>query len=143
MYEQPKTSLVGRIIWLIISLLVIAGIVWLILWFFFWRGPSAKTTGTSTKNTQSAGQSNGTKTSGQSSSGTSSTNTPSGSSTTTPSSLGQVVEETSGVASSTPAATTLANTGPGDLVTPVVITVAGGVIFYQVRLRRRYVTEVK
>lgn len=137
MYEQPKTSAAGRLVWFIISLLIIAGIVWLILWFFFWREPSSDTTpskdtGKTSQQTGNTGSSSTKNTSGSTSSSTNG----SSSNTSTPTSLGAVAEET------TPA-TTLANTGPGDVVTPVMIAVAGGIVFYQVRLRRRFVSETK
>lgn len=35
MYEQNRVSVVGRIIWLIVSALVIIGLVWFILWLIF------------------------------------------------------------------------------------------------------------
>lgn len=140
MYEQPKTSIVGRVVWFIISLLIIAGIVWLILWFFFWREPSTSTTKTSNDKGQSTQQSGNTPSkNGTSSSGA--TNSPS-TATSAPTSLGQVVEETS--SSSNSATTgTLVNTGPGDIVTPIVIAIVGGAIFYQLRLRRKFVSELE
>lgn len=133
MYEQPKTSAVGRIVWFIISLLIIAGIVWLILWFFFWREPAPKSSSTSTSTGQSAQQSD--TSSDKSTSST--TNSSSNSSASTPTSLGQVVEETSD------GAATLVNTGPGDVVTPIVIAVAAGALFYEIRLRRKFVPDVE
>lgn len=140
MYEQPKTSIVGRVVWFIISLLIIAGIVWLILWFFFWREPSVGTTKTPIDKGQSTQQSGNTpsKSNGASSS---STKTPSTTSSA-PTSLGQVVEETSNTTNSA-ATGTLVNTGPGDVITPIVITVVGGVAFYQFRLRRKFVSEIE
>lgn len=144
MYEQPKTSAVGRIVWFIISLLIIAGIVWLILWFFFWRQPSAKTTETSKGTTQSTKQSGSSTSSdkGSSSSSAGSSSSSTTGSSSMPTSLGQVVEETSSGTGTSPT-TTLVNTGPGDIVTPIVVAVIGGVAFYQIRLRRRFVSEVE
>lgn len=137
MYEQPKTSIAGRIVWLIISLLIIGGIVWLILWFFFWRSPSVDTTSTSDETSQTKEeQSSGTSTSANSSSSSKTTeSTTTSNSASTPTSLGQVVEETDGAAE-------LVNTGPGDLATPIILTIAGGIVLYQIRLRRRFAAEV-
>lgn len=139
MYEQNNRPLLGRILWLIISLLIIGGIVWLILWLIFWRNPSATPTVSVKKPTQTTQttSSNSSQPSTSSSTGhTSSTST----TTSNAASLGSVAEETTSTGTSStdtaPSSTQLVATGPGDMIIPIVAAVAGGTAFYQLRTRR-------
>ena len=161
MYEQPRTSVVGRIIWLVVSLLVIAGIVWLVLWFFFWRHqakPTLSPSNTVTSVTQKANEtidnvrrsnsSTTTPSSSTSSSSQSSPTTPVDTApTTTPSTSSgnghtsstatTISNSSAAVSSDTSATSTLVNTGPGDVITPVIVAIVGGSVWYQLRVRKQ------
>ena len=137
MYEDNKTSVARRVIWLAISVVVIAGLVWLLLWLFVWRGSDTAPNKSATqKVTTSQNAGTGNTPSTTTAPGANSTSQSSSTSTT-----GSTVNSTSsstGVTSST--STTqpmLANTGPGSFVAPIALAVAGGTIYYNVRLRRK------
>lgn len=133
MYDRNRLTVAGRIIWFVVSLLILLGLIWLVLWLFLWRSPQTSTSGTQpTKTTQQ-----GTDTSKQSQS------TSSGSSVAQPGSTPQSTGVTSSTSTTTPAiaspvaqGSSLANTGPGNLVTPVILAMLGGAAYYHVRQRR-------
>jgi cytoskeletal protein RodZ len=54
MYEQNRVSIIGRIIWFIVSVLVLAALVWLVLWLLFWRHPKVDNAVNKTKQTGSS-----------------------------------------------------------------------------------------
>ncbi len=165
MYEQPKRSIVGRVIMLILSLLLLAGLIWFILWFFFWRvnkpvepfsdaDNNTSQSQTEKKNddsdkTASSGSSDSDDeaSSSAASSGESTSYTPNNSapaSSSEPSSLGRVAEELTAeerAARGLPAADSntpeeLANVGAGNVFTPIALITIGGVVYYQIKLRR-------
>ncbi|MBL8122458.1 hypothetical protein JNM87_06980 [Candidatus Saccharibacteria bacterium] len=161
MYEENRVSVVGRLIWAIVSLLVLAALVWLVLWLLFWRSPdvdevadTTKKTGTSaiesgntavSTPTDSSVSSSTTAPSASSNSSTDTTKkttTPStsstsstGTTTTAPSSTAPTAGQTSSTSTKVPNGQ-LANTGPSDAVLPVILTAVGATMFYQIRLRR-------
>lgn len=168
MYDRSRLTVVGRIIWFIVSLLIFIGLVWLVLWFFFWRSPEPTDTtsdqATSSQESKESGNEN--RSSSESASGTSGSSTSSDSSSTDSNSNGTTsststeapaqgtASSDSGTASSVDTATTsdstattsqadgeLANVGPGSLVTPVAIAVVAGATYYHVRQRRRLLSE--
>ena len=172
MYEQNKVSVVGRIVWFIVSVLLLAALVWLVLWLLFWRnanedtvidtakqaGSSAVQSGSSAiekaiksdSSTASTGSTSTSSTSTSSTAASTATNTATTGSTATntttqPSSAASsqttpTTGQTSSTSTTTPSAE-LANTGSGDLVMPVAFAVAGGAVFYHVRLRRKELQE--
>lgn len=139
MYEQNRVSIIGRIIWLLISLLIIIGLVWFLLWLFVWRS------GSEVKPTKSAQQDTTTVQNTDKSSSVPNATTPATSDTTKASSDSQSTSSTTstvstGVTSSTSTtvpAVALANTGPGSFVAPIALAFAGGTVYYHIRLRRK------
>ena len=58
MYEQNRVSVVGRVLWFLVSLLILAALVWLVLWLLFWRSPKVdKAANTAVGTTQNVVQS--------------------------------------------------------------------------------------
>ncbi len=137
MYEDSRTPVVRRIIWLAISVLVVAGLVWLLLWFFVWRG-SDTTSNKSATQTVTTSQKTGTGSAPDTTTAPSADSTSQPSSTPSTTSTINSTSPSTGVTSST--STTqpaLANTGPGSFAAPIALAVAGGTIYYNVRLRRK------
>jgi cytoskeletal protein RodZ len=161
MYEQNRVSIVGRILWLIVSLLVLVALVWLFLWLLFWRHPKvAQVTDTAKKGISTTVQSgsdaiknaaNDVTINTPSNTASTSTTPSTTSTTTTQSSTAQESNRSSANATSTPTSTSaqasstatqtpsaqLANTGAGSMLLPVVVAVVGGAAAYHVRLRRK------
>lgn len=129
MYEDKKAPLIGRIIWLAVAILAIIAVVWFVLWLFIFRSSGSDTTSKGNGSTQSVSES------------TSGSSVPSQSNTseaTTEGTGDSSSGNTSSTATTQPAtAGTLANTGPESFWAPALLAVAGGTVFYQVRLRRR------
>ena len=58
MYEQNRVSVVGRVLWFLVSLLILAALVWFVLWLLFWRSPKVdKAANTAVGTTQNVVQS--------------------------------------------------------------------------------------
>lgn len=145
MYEQNNISWVSRLIWLVISLAVIVGIVWLLLWLLFWRGNDTAEISTNEPTTSGVVESDdstGTDTeaadtsSTESASGVTTDSTADSATTSSASSEGH----TSSTSTTTPALaqpTELADTGPGEFIAPIALAVAGSTVYYQIRLRRK------
>jgi cytoskeletal protein RodZ len=126
MYEETETPTFRRTIMLIVTVIAIAVVLWLGAWFFFLRGHSVKTGNTSS----------GSKTKQQTSQ-----SAPKGSNnhSSTPNTV-TAGGSTSNQSSGTAAATNpdqLANAGAGSVLAPVLGGVIGGVVIYQIYLRRR------
>ena len=128
MYEANEVSLTRRIVVLAITGVAIVAIVWFSVWFIFFRNHHTSETPARNRSSQS-------QTEKQSSDANSSSSSPSnsnGSTGTNNSAAGQT-----GTASSTATTTPgLANTGPGNVVAPVVIAVVAGSGLYYVRVLR-------
>jgi len=131
MYEDKKAPLIGRIIWLAVAILAIIAVVWFVLWLFIFRGSGSDTTSKDNGSTQSVSES----TSGST---VPSQSDASGSATSNTSESSSASGNASSTSTTEPAAaSTLANTGPESFWAPALLAVAGGTVFYQVRLRRR------
>lgn len=132
MYEQNKVSIIGRIIWLLISLLIIVGLVWFLLWLFVWRNGNdvkpIKTTQPNISTSQS--------TSGSSTTPATSTKSVAPSTNSQSANTASSTGETSSTYTNVPAGS-LANTGPGNLIAPIALAFAGGTVYYHIRLRRK------
>lgn len=167
MYEQNRVSVVGRVLWFLVSLLILAALVWLVLWLLFWRSPkvdkAANTAVGTTQNVVQSGssaiekaidtptnkQSTDTTSSSAATSGTgttqtstqtptSSTGTTESATTSTPATSKTASGQTSSTATQTPSTTTeLANTGAGEVFLPVAAAILGASAYYHVRLRRK------
>lgn len=167
MYEQNRVSVVGRVLWFLVSLLILAALVWLVLWLLFWRSPkvdkAANTAVGTTQNVVQSGssaiekaidtptnkQSTDTTSSSAATSGTgttqtstqtstSSTGTTESAATSTPATSKTASGQTSSTATQTPSTTTeLANTGAGEVLLPVAAAIFGASAYYHVRLRRK------
>lgn len=156
MYEQNKVSIVGRVLWLVVSMIVIVTLIWLVLWLFFWRHPKvvqvadkakqstsqvAKESGEAVGNIAKDHNNSSQATTSPASNGTSNTQTAPGQTTAQPpsSTSGQsaaTTSQTSSVATQAPSSQ-LVNTGAGDVVWPAIIAIAGGATAYHIRLRRK------
>ena len=108
MYDRSRLTVVGRIIWFIVSLLIFIGLVWLVLWFFFWRSPEPTDNAADKSTTSQESKENSTenKNSSESASGTS------GASTTGDGSSSN--SNTTGTTSSTSTQTPAQSTTTGD-----------------------------
>ncbi len=136
MYEDNKTSVVRRIVWLAISVLVIAGLVWLLLWLFVWRGSNTTSGNKGATQKVTTSQSTGVNSAPSTTAApsTNSTTQPPANDSTAPAPTATSTGLTSSTSTTQPA---LANTGPGSFVAPIAVAVAGGTIYYNVRLRRK------
>ena len=149
MYEQNRSSAVGRLVWAIVSLLVLVGLIWFVLWLLLWRSPAVEeavdvTKETGTNAIESAkNATNGTSTDSQGSStsgsSTGSMSTTSDSSSTSGSATSTATDTTTPQTSSTSTVVPggeLVATGPESIILPIVAVAAGGTVLYQIRLRR-------
>jgi cytoskeletal protein RodZ len=118
MYEQEEAPTLRRRLWLVMWFVVIALVLWALVWLLFFRhSPSNKTLhGSNTSQNQTSNNSNSTKTTG----GSGATNSTSGSSNTT---------------TTTP--DNLANTGPGNVAAVVAGSAVAGTTLYYIRLRKK------
>lgn len=127
MYEANEVSLTRRIVVLAITGVAIVAIVWFTVWFIFFRNHHTSETPASGRNSQSQTEKQSSDTNSSSSSSSSDNNTAPNSSSS----------GTTGTASSTATTTpALANTGPGNVVTPVLVAMVVGSSLYYVRVLR-------
>ncbi|PID30850.1 hypothetical protein CSA80_03760 [Candidatus Saccharibacteria bacterium] len=159
MYEENSVSVVGKIVWFVVSLLIVASLVWLVLWLLFWRSPkTAEIVDMATESTsnasqedaaasgstrQNAGQETTTSSSESNSARTEATQSggASGTAETPTSSAGQTSSTSTqapAVASAHTGADQLAATGPESVLLPVAGAVVAGTVLYHTRLRRKF-----
>lgn len=119
MYEQNRVSVVGRVLWFLVSLLILAALVWFVLWLLFWRSPKVdKAANTAVGTTQNVVQSGSsaiekaidTPTNKQSTDTTSSSAATSGTGTAQTSTQTQAQTPTSSTGTTEPAATSTSAT---------------------------------
>ena len=112
MQTQDVTPVFRRRLWMVLWFMVIAVVLWALVWFVFFRQSSPKISNVRGSNTSQ-------KQSSSSSSSQSSTTsaTPTASTTTTPNNL--------------------ANTGAGNILIPFAVASVAGTAIYYVRLRRK------
>jgi cytoskeletal protein RodZ len=118
MYEQEEAPTLRRRLWLGMWFVIIALVLWALVWLLFFRGSTPDKTlhGSNTSQNQTSNNSTNTKNTGGSS-GTNSTSGSSNTATTTPDNL--------------------ANTGPGNVVAVVAGSAVAGTALYYVRLRKK------
>jgi cytoskeletal protein RodZ len=125
MYEQNEAPTLRRRLWLVMWFVIIALVLWALVWLLFFRhSPSNKTlhgSNTSQNQTSNSGNHNTPKTGGTSGGSPASTST-SGSSATP---------------STTATPDGLANTGPGNVIAVVTSATVAGTLLYYIRLRKK------
>lgn len=115
MQTQDVTPVFRRRLWMVLWFMVIAVVLWALVWFIFFRQTSPKISNVRGSNTSQRQSSN--SSSSSSSSQSSASSTPTASTTTTPSNL--------------------ANTGAGNVLIPFAVASVAGTVLYYVRLRRK------
>ncbi len=154
MYEQSeKPSVIGRVIWFVVSALIIVAIIWFFLWLLFWRQPdtgkigdAAKDTGTSAVESTTGESTKDSSGTASTANGTSNSETGTSSASSSSDSTSETSDQTTSDSSSAEITSTngdnaaLTNTGPGDMIVPTAIGAAiGGTVFYHVRQRRKLI----
>lgn len=146
MYEQNEPMIFRRILWIVLGCVLIVALLWVIVWFIFFRhhdDTSSKLPTPSASQGQQVPSSQG-KSTNQKSSGSSKTENGSTATPNAPSA------STSATGTSTPATTSpttnsssseLANTGAGDVITPFIVAVTVGTGGYYLYQRRKAISE--
>lgn len=122
MYEQNDVPVFRRILWLALWFVVILVVLWVAVWLIFFRHADTKKVATPHKTTTTTQQ--------QKSSGTVATPDSADSSTSSG-------NPSSGATVPTASPAELANTGPGDVVTPVAVAAVAGSALYYIRTRKK------